>query len=127
MLYNKTIIDHFTHPRNQGKIKNADGVGEAGNPICGDIMKIYLKVKKQGSKEIISNIKFQTLGCATAIANSSVLTEIVKGRDVKDALKVTNKDLIKKLGGDVPRAKIHCSFLAKEALEAAVKDYQSKK
>jgi len=119
-------MNHFIHPKNQGKLKDADGVGQAGNPVCGDIMKIYFKIKKQGKKEIVSNIKFETLGCATAIANSSVLTEAVKGKSLEEAMKITNKDLIRALGGDVPKLKIHCSFLALEAFHKAVKDYRGR-
>jgi nitrogen fixation NifU-like protein len=106
-----------------GVIKKPDGLGEAGNPVCGDIMKLYLKIKKQGKKEIIAEVKFETLGCATAIANSSVLTEMIKGREIKDALAISCQDIIKKLGGDVPKIKIHCSFLAQEALKKAVENY----
>jgi len=126
MLYNKTILKHFRHPKNQGSLKNPDGLGEVGNPVCGDIMRLYIKVKKQGQKEIISNIKFETLGCAAAIANSSVLTEMVKGKTLAQALKVTRNDVIKKLGGDVPKSKIHCSMLAVDALKKAVEDYRHK-
>ena len=126
-MYNQKVMQHFLKPCNQGKIKSPDGVGEAGNPICGDIMKMYIKVKKQGAKKIISAIKFETLGCAMAIANSSALTKMVKGMEIKKALKITHNDIIKKeLGGDVPKIKIHCSFLAREALKNAVKNYEQK-
>ena len=121
-------MNHFLKPHNQGRLKNPDGVGEVGNPKCGDIMKIYIKVKKDKNKEILSNIKFETLGCASAIANSSALTKMVKGKEIDKALKVTHDDIIKKeLGGEIPKIKIHCSFLAREALKEAVKDYQNKK
>jgi nitrogen fixation NifU-like protein len=123
MLYNKKIMQHFLHPKNQGSIKNADGVGQAGNPVCGDIMKIYLKVKNVKGREVISNIKFETLGCATAIANSSALTEMVKGKTIEQALKITHQDIVKELGGNVPKIKIHCSFLAREAFKKAVDNY----
>ena len=126
MLYSKQVIKHFRNPKNQGSIKNASGVGEVGNPTCGDIMKIYIKIEKRGDQEVIKDIKFETLGCATAIANSSVLTELAKGKEIKDALKISKDDLLKELGFDIPKQKIHCSFLAKEALEAAVKDYHQK-
>ena len=120
-------MKHFRNPKNQGSLKYPDGVGEAGNPLCGDIMKMYLKVEKRGKKEIISNAKFETLGCAVAIANSSVLTSMIKGVEIKKALKITHQDIIKKLGGDVPKLKVHCSFLAREALKKAIENYENNK
>ena len=114
-------MSHFQNPKNQGSIKHADGIGEAGNPICGDVMKIYIKVKDNKIKDI----KFETLGCGVAIANSSILTEIAKGKSLVDANKVTNRDILKVLG-DVPNPKIHCSMLAVEALRNAIKDYKKK-
>ena len=114
---------HFTNPRNYGKIKKADGVGEVGNPICGDIMKLYIKVDKK--KKIIKDIKFETLGCAAAIATSSVLTELAKGKTFEKALKITSKDIAKNLSG-LPPAKMHCSNLATDALKKAIEDYEGK-
>lgn len=121
-MYSKKLLDHFFKPRNMGKIKNADGVGVAGNPICGDVLKIYIKVKENK----IADIKFETLGCAAAIAVSSVLTEMVKGKTIKEALKIKNKDIVKELGG-VPPHKFHCSILGEEALKKAIEDWQKKK
>ena len=118
MTYSKKVLKYFQNPRNQGKIKNPDGVGMAGNPICGDIMKIYIKVKDNKIKDI----KFETLGCAAAIASPSMLTEMVRGKTLKQALKVTKKDIVKKLGG-LPVIKIHCSMMAVEALHKAIENY----
>lgn len=121
MLYTKTVMDHFTNPRNVGEIKDADGIGEVGNARCGDIMRIYIKVKD----DKIDDIKFQTFGCGSAIAASSMATEIIKGMKVEDALKVTNKEVVERLGG-LPAIKIHCSVLAEEALKAAIYDYATR-
>ncbi len=118
MNYTEKVIDHFLNPRNVGEINNADGVGEVGNPRCGDIMKMYLRVKNN----IIVDVKFKTFGCAAAIATSSVATELIKGKSITEALKISNKDVIKELGG-LPEIKIHCSVLAKEAIEEAIRDY----
>jgi nitrogen fixation NifU-like protein len=126
-LYPKEILKHFKNPKNMGKIKNADGVGRAGNPLCGDIMEISLKTAKNKNKEeIIKDIKFETMGCAVAIANTSLLTTMVKGKTIKSALKIKNKDLIKKLGQPLPATKIHCSVLAVNALQKAIYDYLKK-
>ncbi|MFA5076372.1 MAG: iron-sulfur cluster assembly scaffold protein [Patescibacteria group bacterium] len=125
-MYNKIILDHFQHPRNQGKIAKPDGLGQVGNPVCGDIMKIYIKIDQERGQAIIKDIKFETLGCAAAIANSSMLTTVVKGKLISQALRVTKNDIVKKLGGDVPKNKIHCSMLAIEALKEAVDDWQKK-
>lgn len=114
-------MDHFNNPRNVGELKDADGIGEVGNPRCGDIMKMYIKVKDG----IITDVKFKTFGCGAAIATSSMTTELVKGKTLKEALSLTNKDVVKMLGG-LPAPKIHCSVLAKESIEAAVKDYCKK-
>ena len=126
MQYSKTLMDHFKNPRNQGKIKNADMVGQAGNPLCGDVMKMYLRVKAAGKgksdKDVIKDIKFETLGCGAAIANSSILTTMVKGKTIKDAMKISRDDIAKALGG-VPPAKLHCSILATEALKEAIDKY----
>lgn len=124
-MYNEKVLDHFQNPRNQGEIKDADGVGQVGNPVCGDIMKIYIKVDRIGDQEIISDIKFQTLGCGAAIATSSILTEMVKGKAVDEALKIGKLDIAKELGG-LPQVKLHCSILAHEGLAEAVKNYREK-
>lgn len=117
-LYNETVMDHFHNPRNVGVIEDADGVGEVGNPKCGDIMKIYLKIEN----DVITEIKFETFGCGSAIASSSIATEMVKGRTVEQALQLTNKEVVDALGG-LPAYKLHCSVLAEQAIQAAVKDY----
>ncbi len=120
--YSKKVIEHFNNPRNMGEIKDPDGVGKVGNPICGDVMKVFIKVKDNK----IADIKFKTLGCAAAIASSSMLTELAKGKTIKEALKITRMDIVKALGG-LPEPKIHCSVLAQDALREAIKDYLSKK
>jgi len=126
-IYSKIIINHFKKPKNVGKIKNPDGVGEAGNLACGDLMKIYLKIKKnKEGEDFIENIKFETLGCIVAIANTSLLTAMVKGKTIKEALKIKKEDLIKKLGQPLPPFKIHCSVLALDALKEAIYDYYQK-
>jgi len=121
--YPKEVIRHFKNPKNVGIIKNADGIGEAGNLICGDVMKLYIKVKedKKGKKKI-SDIKFQTFGCIVAIGVSSMLTEIVKGKTIEEAIKITKDDILKK-SGPLPPIKIHCSVLAVDALHEAIYDY----
>jgi nitrogen fixation NifU-like protein len=123
-MYNPQIMDHFQHPRNQGIIPHADGEGEAGNPVCGDMMHIYLKVKE----DKIEGIKFQTLGCGVAIATSSVLTTLAKGKKLKDAEKITKLDIVNQLGGknQIPPQKFHCSIIAEEALKKAIADYRNK-
>lgn len=121
-LYSDKVIDHFTNPRNVGKMENADGVGEVGNAKCGDIMKIYLKVD---DNQIITDVKFNTFGCASAIASSSMATELIKGQPISDALALTNKAVVEALDG-LPAVKVHCSVLAEEAIKAAVKDYYDK-
>ena len=125
-MYSKKVMKYFLKPRNIGKIKNADGIGKVGNPICGDVMYLYIKVKKEKNKEIISDIKFQTLGCAAAIATSSMITEMAKGKTLGNALKISNKSIEKKLGG-LPPIKMHCSNLAADALKEAVEDYKKRK
>ena len=124
--YSKEVIERFTHPKNFGEIKNADAVGRVGNPICGDIMKLYIKVGKRGRKEIIEDIKFHTLGCAAAIATSDMACDLVRGKTLKEALEIDYKKIIKGLG-DLPPLKIHCSVLAKEGLKAAVENYYAKR
>ncbi|MCR4564432.1 MAG: Fe-S cluster assembly scaffold protein NifU [Clostridiales bacterium] len=121
-LYSEKVMDHFMNPRNVGQIENADGVGEVGNARCGDIMKIFLKINKDG---IIEDVKFNTFGCASAIASSSMATEMIKGQPVSKALELTNKAVVEALDG-LPAIKIHCSVLAEEAVKAAVKDYYDK-
>ena len=122
MIYSEKVMDHFTNPRNVGKIDDADGVGEVGNAKCGDIMKIYLKVDEN---HIITDVKFNTFGCASAIASSSMATCLIKGKPISDALELTNKAVVEALDG-LPPVKIHCSVLAEEAIKAAVKDYYDK-
>ena len=121
MKYSEKVIDHFLNPRNVGEISDADGVGEVGNSRCGDIMKMYLKI----SGGIIIDAKFKTFGCAAAIATSSVATELIKGKTIEEALKITNKDVIDYLG-ELPPVKIHCSLLAEQSIKAAIKDYYTK-
>lgn len=118
MLYSEKVMDHFTNPRNVGEIENADGVGEAGNARCGDIMKMYLKV----DDGVISDVKFKTFGCGAAIATSSMATEMIKGKSIEEALKLTNKTVVEELGG-LPASKLHCSVLAEQTMKAAIADY----
>ena len=122
MQYSEKVLDHFTHPRNVGEIEDANGVGEVGNAKCGDIMKIYLKVSDDG---IIEDVKFKTFGCGAAIATSSIATEMIKGKKISEALKLSNKAVIEALDG-LPPAKIHCSVLAEQAVKAALSDYYRK-
>ena len=121
-MYNETVMDHFRNPRNTGVIEDANGIGEVGNPICGDMMTIYLKVKD----DHIKDIKFQTFGCGSAIAVSSMLTEIAMGKSLTEAKSITNKDVAEALEG-LPKNKLHCSNLGADALELAIKDYEDKK
>ncbi len=121
MLYSEKVMDHFRNPRNVGEIENADGIGEVGNAKCGDIMKIYLKIENG----IITDAKFKTFGCGSAIATSSMATEMIKGKSVDEALTLSNKAVVEALDG-LPAQKIHCSVLAEEAVKAAVKDYYDK-
>ncbi|MGD9666286.1 MAG: Fe-S cluster assembly scaffold protein NifU [Synergistaceae bacterium] len=118
-MYTEKVVDYFMNPRNAGKMDDANAIGEVGNPRCGDVMKIYLKINDQ---EVIEDIKFETFGCAAAIATSSMITEMVKGKTITEALKINNKDVAEALGG-LPPAKLHCSLLAQEGIEAAVADY----
>ena len=117
-LYSEKVMDHFMHPRNVGIIENADGVGEVGNAKCGDIMKIYLKIEN----DIIVDVKFETFGCGSAIASSSMATEMIKGKSIQDAMALTNKAVAEALDG-LPLHKMHCSVLAEEAIKGALKDY----
>ena len=123
MLYSEKVMDHFQNPRNVGKIEDADGIGEVGNAKCGDIMKMYIKVDEN---EIITDVKFNTFGCGSAIATSSMATEMIKGKSIKEALAISNKAVVEALDG-LPTNKIHCSVLAEEAVKAAVEDYYKKK
>jgi len=118
MEYSEKVLDHFTHPRNVGKIDDADGVGEVGNAKCGDIMKMYIKVKDG----IITDCKFKTFGCGAAIATSSIATEMIIGKPIEDALKLTNKAVVEALDG-LPPQKLHCSVLAEQAIKSALSDY----
>ena len=120
-LYSEKVMDHFRNPRNVGSIEDADGIGEVGNAKCGDIMKIYLKIKD----DMIEDVKFETFGCGSAIASSSMATELIKGKPVSDALELTNKAVVEALDG-LPAHKLHCSVLAEEAIKAALKDYYDK-
>jgi len=120
-MYSKKVMDHYEHPRNVGQIVGADGIGKVGNPVCGDIMKIYLKIKDN----VITDVKFKTFGCGAAIATSSISTELVKGKTVEEALEITNKQVVSELDG-LPPAKMHCSVLAEEAIKAAIADYYMK-
>ena len=121
-MYTKRVMDHFRNPRNMGEMKDPDGVGTVGNPKCGDVMTIYIKVKD----DTIKDISFQTFGCAAAISSSSIATELVKGKKLDEAGKLTRNDVAKALGG-LPAYKLHCSNLASDALREAIKDYRKKK
>lgn len=120
-LYSEKVMDHFTNPRNVGTMEDADGVGEVGNARCGDIMKIYLKIEN----DIIVDVKFETFGCGSAIASSSMATEMIKGKPVSEALALTNKAIAEALDG-LPAHKLHCSVLAEEAIRAAIEDYETR-
>ena len=121
-MYSKTVMDHFRSPRNVGVMEDADGIGEVGNPLCGDMMTIYLKIED----EQIEDIKFQTFGCGAAIAVSSMLTEMAKGKSLEEAKRISNKDVAKALEG-LPKNKLHCSNLGADALHMAIKDYEDRK
>ena len=119
--YTEKVLEHFRNPRNMGKIKDADGIGTVGNPVCGDVMTIYIKVKK----DKIEDIKFKTYGCVAAVASTSIATELVKGKTLDEAMKLTRDDVANELGG-LPEIKMHCSNLASDALKEAIKDYRKK-
>ncbi|MBR9705685.1 iron-sulfur cluster assembly scaffold protein [Candidatus Pacearchaeota archaeon] len=124
--YGNLVIEHFKNPKNMGEIKNPDAVGELGNPTCGDIMKVFLKVEKNKlGEDIIKDIKFQTMGCVAAIATSSMTTELVKGKTLKEAKKITNMDVARSLG-KLPPIKMHCSNMAADALHQAIDNYEAK-
>ncbi|MBR6477185.1 MAG: Fe-S cluster assembly scaffold protein NifU [Lachnospiraceae bacterium] len=122
-LYSEKVMDHFRNPRNVGVIEDADGIGEVGNAKCGDIMKMYLKID---DNEVITDVKFETFGCGSAIASSSMATEMIKGQPVSEAMKLTNAAVAEALDG-LPDYKMHCSVLAEEAIKSALEDYESKK
>lgn len=122
MLYSEKVMDHFMHPRNVGEMENPSGVGEVGNAKCGDIMRMYLKIDEN---DIITDVKFKTYGCGTAIASSSMATELIKGKSINEAINLSNKEVAENLDG-LPPIKMHCSVLAEEAIKAALYDYQQK-
>ncbi len=125
--YSKKVIQNFKNPKNLGEIKDADGIGKVGNPVCGDVMWLYIKVaKNKEGKEILKDIKFKTFGCAAAIATSSMITQLAKGKTIEEAEKITRGDVADSLQG-LPPVKMHCSNLSSEALRAAIKDYRKKK
>jgi len=122
-MYSKKVFEHISKPQNMGKIKNPDAVSQAGNPVCGDVMKIYLKIGKKNGREYIKDIKFQTLGCGAAIATSSMMTSMVKGKPLDEAVKISKKAIAQALGG-LPKVKMHCSLLAADVLKKAIKNYK---
>lgn len=124
--YSKKIIDRFLHPKNLGKIKDADGVGDTTNLRCGDVMKIYIKVDKKGGQEVIGDAKFETFGCGHAVAISDMICDLVKGKTLEEAQKVGYESIIKEIG-PVPPTKLHCAHLAQSAVKAAIEDYRGKK
>jgi nitrogen fixation NifU-like protein len=121
-MYSEKVMDHFRKPRNMGEIPDADGIGSVGNPTCGDLMNIYIKVKDN----VLTDVKFKTFGCGAAIATSSMVTELAKGKTLDEAIKITRGDVAENLGG-LPKIKMHCSNLAADGLHAAIKDYLKKK
>jgi len=121
-VYTEKVLEHFRNPRNVGRIEDADGVGKVGNPVCGDVMVMYLKIRD----DRIEDAKFETFGCGAAIATSSMATELIKGKTIEEALRVTNRAVAEALGG-LPPHKMHCSVLAEEAIRAAIEDYQAKR
>ena len=121
-MYTEKVLEHFRNPRNVGRIEDADGVGKVGNPLCGDVMVMYLKIRD----DRIEDAKFETFGCGAAIATSSMATELIKGKTIEEALRVTNKAVAEALGG-LPPHKMHCSVLAEEAIRAAIEDYRAKR
>lgn len=125
-LYSDQVMDHFKNPRNVGELKDPDGVGRVGNPHCGDIMEMQIKVGQKNDEDYIEDIKFKTLGCGAAIATSSMATELMKGKTIKEALELTNQAVAQALGG-LPPVKMHCSNLAADAVHAAIEDYSNKK
>jgi len=124
-LYSEKVMDHFSSPHNMGKIENPSGKGRVGNPVCGDLMELQIKIGERDGKEYIEDAKFQTFGCGAAIATSSILTDLIIGKDLDEAFKVTNQAVVEALGG-LPPVKRHCSVLAEEALKKAIEDYRKK-
>lgn len=124
--YSKKVIEHFLHPKNMGKIKDADGIGDTENLRCGDIMRIYIKVEKKEGKEVIKEAKFETMGCAAAISTSDMICDLVIGKTLEEALRIGYKDIADELGS-LPPIKIHCAYLAQEGLKMAIEGYQKKK
>jgi nitrogen fixation NifU-like protein len=122
-FYTDTVLEHFRNPRNAGELEDPDAVGDVGNPVCGDLMRISLKIDE--NTDVIEDIRFKTFGCGAAIATSSIITELVKGKTIEDALKISNQDVVDQLGG-LPAVKVHCSVLAEEGIVAALKDYYDK-
>lgn len=120
-MYSKKVMDHFSNPRNVGELSDANGVGQVGNPVCGDIMKIYMKIEN----DVITDVKFKTFGCGAAVATSSMATELVKGKTVQEALQLTNKAVAEALDG-LPAVKMHCSVLAEEGIKSAISDYYTR-
>jgi len=125
-MYSDKVMDHFKNPRNMGEMKDPDAIGEVGSPVCGDLMFIYIKIGEKNGKKIIKDISFQTFGCTAAIASSSMLTELAKGISLDDAMKITKNDVAESLNG-LPPIKMHCSNLAADALQDAIKNYLKKK
>lgn len=126
LLYSKKVLEYVKNPKNMGEIKDPDGIATVGNPVCGDIMRFFIKVGKKDGEEYIKEVKFQTLGCGAAIATSSMMTVLMRGKPLQEAEKITKQALIEALGG-LPAAKIHCSVLADEGLKKAIEDYRSRK
>lgn len=124
-LYSAKVMKHFQHPQNMGEIKDPDGVATVGNPACGDVMRLYIKVKLKNGEKYLEDVKFQTLGCGAAIATSSMITTLVKGKPLTEVEKISKDTIIEALGG-LPAVKIHCSVLADEALKKAIENYQAK-
>ena len=125
-LYSKKVLDHVRHPRNMGEIKNPDGMATVGNPSCGDIMRLFIKVEKKDGQEYLKDIKFQTLGCGAALATSSMITVMAKGKPLSEAEKITKQAIAEAVGG-LPAVKLHCSVLAADALKQAIENYRQKK
>jgi nitrogen fixation NifU-like protein len=125
-FYSQKVLEHVKNPQNMGEIKNPNGVATVGNPVCGDIMRLYIRVEKKNNQEYLKDVKFQTLGCGAAIATSSMITTMVKGKPLKEAEKITNKVITEALGG-LPPSKMHCSVLAADALKKAIENYRQKK
>jgi len=124
-MYSKKVMEYFQHPHNIGEIKNADGIGKIGNPVCGDILWMYIKVGKKDGKEYIKDIKVKTFGCVSAIATSSAITDMAKGKTLEEAEKISNKNIVEIVDG-LPPQKVHCSVLAADALKKAIEDYRKK-